>query len=58
MDYSFERQKSYYKGHAFQKISKESNRKPNKIWVDKGSEFYKSSMKSLLEKYDIEIFNT
>ena len=26
--------------HAFQKILKESNRKPNKIWVDKGSEFY------------------
>ena len=25
---------------AFQKILKESNRKPNKIWVDKGSEFY------------------
>ena len=24
---------------AFQKILKESNRKPNKIWVDKGSEF-------------------
>ena len=44
--------------YAFQKILKESNRKPNKIWVDKGSEFYKSSMKSLLEKYDIEIFNT
>ena len=25
--------------NAFQKILKESNRKPNKIWVDKGSEF-------------------
>ena len=24
---------------AFQKILKQSNRKPNKIWVDKGSEF-------------------
>ena len=24
---------------AFQKILNESNRKPNKIWVDKGSEF-------------------
>ena len=24
---------------AFQSILKESNRKPNKIWVDKGSEF-------------------
>ena len=26
--------------NAFQKILKESNRQPNKIWVDKGSEFY------------------
>ena len=25
---------------AFQEILKESNQKPNKIWVDKGSEFY------------------
>ena len=29
--------------NAFQKFLKESNRKPNKIWVDKGSESYKSS---------------
>ena len=29
--------------NAFQKILKESNRKPNKIWVDKGSEFYNNS---------------
>ena len=28
---------------AFQKILKESNRKPNKIWVDQGSEFYNNS---------------
>ena len=25
---------------AFEKILKESNRQPNKIWVDEGSEFY------------------
>ena len=31
--------------NAFQKILKESDRKPNKIWVDKGSKFYKSSVK-------------
>ena len=31
--------------NAFQKILDESNRKPNKIWVDKGSEFYNRSMK-------------
>ena len=31
--------------NAFQKILKESNRKSNKIWVDKGSEFYNNSFK-------------
>ena len=30
---------------AFQSILKQSNRKPNKIWVDKGSEFYKNYFK-------------
>ena len=30
----------------FKKRLKESNRKPNKIWVDKGSEFYNSSAKN------------
>ena len=32
--------------NAFQKILDDSNRKPNKIWVDKGSEFYNSSFKN------------
>ena len=32
--------------NAFQSILKKSNRKSNKIWVDKGSEFYNKSMKS------------
>ena len=36
--------------NAFQKLLKEFIRKPNKIWVDKGSEFYNRSMKSWLEK--------
>ena len=31
--------------NAFQSILKESNRKPNKIWVDNGSEFYNNSLK-------------
>ena len=31
--------------NAFQKILNESNRKLNKIWLDKGSEFYNRSMK-------------
>ena len=32
--------------NAFQIILDESTRKPNKIWVDKGNEFYNRSMKS------------
>ena len=32
--------------NAFQKILDKSGRKPNKIWVDKGSEFYNSSFKN------------
>ena len=28
---------------AFQKILDDSNKKPNKIWVDKGSGFYNNS---------------
>ena len=39
--------------NAFQNILKKSNRKPNKIWVLKGVEFYNRSMKSRLEKKDI-----
>ena len=35
-----------------------SNRKPNKIWGDKGSKFYNSSMKSWLEKNAIEMYST
>ena len=31
--------------NAFQKILDKSNRKPNKIWVDKGSKFYNRLMK-------------
>ena len=31
--------------NAFQKILNKSNRKPNKIWADKGSEFYNSFFK-------------
>ena len=34
-----------------------SNCKPNKIWVDKGSEFYNTSMKSWLEKNSIEMYS-
>ena len=36
--------------NAFQKILDESNHKPNKVWVDKGSKFYSRSVKSWLVK--------
>ena len=35
--------------NAFQKILDESNRKSNKKWIDKGSEFYNRSMKLWLK---------
>ena len=44
--------------NAFQSILNKSKRKPNKIWVDKGSESYNRSMKSWLENNDIEMYST
>ena len=41
--------------NAFQHFLDEAIRKPNKIWVDKGSEFYNRSMKLWLEKDNIEM---
>ena len=51
--------------NTFQKILDDSNRseakskrrKPNKIWVDKGSEFYNSSFKKWLKDKDIEMYS-
>ena len=42
--------------NAFQKILHESKREPNKIWVDKGSEFYNNSFKKLLQDNDIVMY--
>ena len=44
--------------NAFQQILKESNRKPNKKWVDKGSEFYNISFKKWLQVNDIKMYST
>ena len=44
--------------NAFQIILKESNRKPNKIWVDKGSEFYNNSFKKWLQDNNIVMYST
>ena len=41
---------------TFQKTSDESYRESIKIWVDKGSEFYKRSMKSEFAYNNIEIY--
>ena len=41
--------------NAFQKILDKSERKPNKIWVDKESEFYNNSFKKWLKDNDIEM---
>ena len=41
--------------NAFQKNLKESNRKVNKIRVDKGSEFYNNSFKRWLKNNNIEM---
>ena len=43
---------------AFQIILKQSNKKPNKIWVDKGSEFYNSYFKKWLRDNDIVMYST
>ena len=42
----------------FKKILDNSNRKPNKIWVSIGSEFYNGSMKSWLQDNNIEMYST
>ena len=43
--------------NAFQKIISEG-RKPNKIWVDQGSEFYNNSFKDFLKTNNIEMYST
>ena len=36
--------------NAFQKILDESNHKPNKVWVNKGSEFYNRSIQRIMKE--------
>ena len=50
-----EKEESIVEG--FQSILKNS-RKPNKIWVDHGSEFYNIKFKSFLKENDIEMYST
>ena len=44
--------------NAFNKIIKQSNRKPNKIWVDQGGEFYNNVFKKWLSDNDIIMYST
>ena len=44
--------------NAFKKIIKQSGRKPNKIWVDQGSEFYNQDLKKWLSSNDIIMYST
>ena len=43
---------------VFQEILDEYWYKPDKVWVDKGREFYNKSMKSWLQDNDAEIYST
>ena len=44
--------------NAFNKITKQSNRKPNKIWVDQGGEFYNNVFEKWLSDNDINLYST
>ena len=44
--------------NAFNKIIKQSNRKPNKIWLDQGSEFYNRVFKKWLSDNNIIMYST
>ena len=44
--------------NSFNKIIKQSNRKPNKIWVDQGGEFYNNVFEKWLSDNDINMYST
>ena len=44
--------------NPFIKIVNESNRKPNKLWVDQGREFYNKLMQGWLDNNDILMYFT
>ena len=44
--------------NAFDKIIKQSKRKPNKIWVDQGSEFYNNNFKKWLSDNNLIMYST
>ena len=44
--------------NAFNKIIKQSNKKPNKIWIDQGGEFYNNVFEKWLSDKDINMYST
>ena len=44
--------------NTFKKIISEGRRKPNKMWVDQGSEFCNNSFKDFLKLNNIEMYST
>ena len=44
--------------NAFNKIIKQSNRKPNKLWADQGGEFYNNVFEKWLSDNDINMYST
>ena len=44
--------------NAFNKIIKQSNRKPNEIWLDQGGEFYNNVFEKWLSDNDIIMYST
>ena len=44
--------------NAFNKLIKQSNRKPNKIWVDQGEEFYNNVFEKWVSDNDINMHST
>ena len=44
--------------NGFQKIINNSKRKPYKIWLDKGSEFYNNSFRKWLKDNDVVMYST
>ena len=60
--YAFVVPLKYKKGisivNGFNKIIKQSNRKPNKIWVDQGGDFYNNFFKKWLLDNDIIMYST
>ena len=55
---SLENKKEISVTNGFNKIIKQSHRKPNKIWVDQGGQFYNNIYKKWLSDNDIIMYST